>query len=374
MINPQVAVVKCERYEYLPLEAALRQALELLGGISNFIRPRTRVLVKPNLLLAKPPEFAITTHPEVVRAIIRLLKEQGCRVILGDGPSVWGHYIQNVDEVYAVTGIKQVCLDEDVPLVTFDKRRMREKFPLTTYLDECDHLVNLPKLKTHEMTLITGAIKNLFGLVSGTYKTELHKNYFPPAEFSKILVDIYEEAHPSLTIIDGITAMEGDGPATSGTPRPLGLLLAGADCVALDTVMASVMGINPQDVLHIQEAAKRGLGQSDLRKITVRGEDIGQLNVRPFVLPKNSARLTSLPPIIQKCFKSWVKYYPYSLPFKCTHCGHCVKICPKQCISLRKKGIGIDYKKCIACFCCQESCPEAAIGVKRSLLAKLIGL
>ena len=279
-----------------------------------------------------------------------------------------------MDQVYEITGIKKVCQDEGVSLVIFDKRRMRDKFPLTTQLDECDHLVSLPKLKTHELTLITCAIKNLFGLVSGTYKTELHKNYFAPPDFAKILVDIYQAAKPDLTIVDGILAMEGDGPATGGIPRQLDLLLCGSDCVALDTVVAKIMGITRQEVLTTKEAASRNLGESLLSRIKIEGENVEQLNIRPFILPKNSTKTINLPPLVAKIFKSLVRYYPYSLRLKCIRCGRCVKVCPKQCIRLAKVGIKIDYSKCIACFCCQETCPAAAIGVKKSLLAKLIGL
>jgi uncharacterized protein (DUF362 family)/Pyruvate/2-oxoacid:ferredoxin oxidoreductase delta subunit len=279
-----------------------------------------------------------------------------------------------VDEVYEITGIKKVCREEGVRLVTFDKRRMRDKFPLAAELDECDHLINLPKFKTHEFTLITGAIKNLFGLVSGTYKTELHKNYFAPADFARILVDVYQEVKPDLTIIDGVLAMEGDGPATGGSTRRLNLLLAGSDCVALDTVMAKIMGITSEEVLTTKEAYSRNLGEGALDKIEIEGEDIGKLNIPPFVLPKNSAKITNLPPFVTRLFKSLIRYYPYSLVSKCTRCGHCVSICPEQCIKLGKRGIRIEYSKCIACFCCQEACPEAAISVKKSILAKLIGL
>jgi len=374
MMNTKVSVVKCNSYEPAIVELAIRNTVNLLGGITNFIKSGSCVLVKPNLLMSKPPEFGITTHPEVVRAVIHLLKEIGCKIVVGDGPSVWGQYIENVEEVYEITGIKKVCREEGVRLVNFDKRRMRDKFPLTAELDECDYLINLPKFKTHELTLITGAIKNLFGLVSGTYKTELHKNYFAPAEFAKILVDIYQEAKPDLTIIDGILAMEGDGPATSGIVRQLNLLLAGSDCVALDTVMAKIMGITQQDVLTTKEAALRNLGEAKLSNIRIEGEDIDKLNIRPFVLPKNSAKVTNLPPVITKIFKSLIRYYPYSLRLKCTRCGHCVTICPKQCIRLKKSGIQVEYNKCIACFCCQEACPSAAISVKKSILAKLIGL
>jgi len=372
-MSANISVVKCDGYEPYAVEQAVRRTVDLLGGITCFVKPGSRVLVKPNLLMSESPECAITTHPQVVSAVIHILKEINCRVVVGDGPSVWGQYIENVDEVYEVTGIKKVANDEGVELVNFDKRRMRDKFPLTTWLDECDYLINLPKFKTHGFTLLTGGIKNLFGLVSGTYKTELHKDYFKPPEFAKILVDIYEEVRPALTIIDGILAIEGDGPGTSGKVRQLNLLLAGSDCVALDTVMARIMGIKHQEVLSTKEAAMRGLGEGKLNKIKIEGEDIDKLNIRPFILPQAS-QLDKLPDVFKSLAKRLIKYWPYSLAAKCTRCGHCVKICPGKCIRIIKKGITFNYKKCIACFCCQESCPAAAISVKKSLLAKLIGL
>jgi uncharacterized protein (DUF362 family)/NAD-dependent dihydropyrimidine dehydrogenase PreA subunit len=372
-MSAQISVVKCNGYEPSVVEQAVRSTVNLLGGITSFVKPGSRVLVKPNLLLSKGPEHAITTHPQVVSSVVHILKEINCRVIIGDGPSVWGNYIENVDEVYEITGIKKVALDEGVQLVSFDKRRMRDKFPLTAWLDECDYLVNLPKFKTHQLTLITGAIKNLFGLVSGTYKIELHKNHFKPAEFAKILVDIYQEAKPALTIIDGVLAMEGDGPGSSGSPRPLNLLLAGSDCVALDTVMAKIMGIKNQEILPTKEARLRGLGEGRLSKIEIVGEDIDKLGIPAFILPQ-IAKVSNLPEAVKTILKSLIKYYPYSLRLKCTRCGHCVNICPRKCIALKKKGIVFNYKRCIACFCCQEGCPSAAIGLKKSLLAKLIGL
>lgn len=373
-MSTKVSIVECNSYEPAAVQQAVGNALGLLGGITSFIKPNSKVLVKPNLLMSKTPDCGITTHPEVVRAVIRILKEINCKIVVGDGPSVWGQYIENVDEVYEVTGIKKVCQDEGVQLVNFDKRRMRNKFPLTVWLDECDYLISLPKFKTHEFTLITGAIKNLFGLVSGTYKTELHKDYFVPADFAKILVDIYQETRPHLTIIDGILAMEGDGPATGGITRQLNLLLAGSDCVALDTVMAKIMGITQEEVLTTKEAALRNLGESQLSRIIIEGEDIGKLNIRPFILPKNSIKINKLPETVKKILKFLIRYYPYSLRLKCTRCGHCVKVCPKKCILLKKNGIKFYYNKCIACFCCQEACPAAAIAVKKSILAKLIGL
>ncbi|MDO8489733.1 MAG: DUF362 domain-containing protein [Candidatus Omnitrophota bacterium] len=373
-MSAKVSIVKCNSYEPKAVQQAIRDILSFLGGITAFIKPGSSVLVKPNLLMAKEPQSGITTHPEVVRAVIQILKEINCRVVVGDGPSVWGRYVENVEGVYDITGIKKVCQDEEVKLVIFDKRRMRDKFPLTTWLDDCEYLINLPKFKTHEFTLLTGSIKNLFGLVSGTYKTELHKNYFEPAEFSKILVDIYEQAKPALTIIDGVLAMEGDGPATGGKTRQLGLLLGGSDCVALDTIMAKIMGITNQEILSTKEAALRGLGENQISRISIEGENIDKLNIRPFIMPTNSIMISKLPAPIKKILKPLIRYYPYCLNTKCIRCGHCVEVCPRRCIKLKNKGVRFDYKNCIACFCCQETCPQAAIKVKKSILAKLIGL
>ncbi len=373
-MSSQVSIIKCTGYETDLVEVAVRKAINELGGVTHYIKPQSKVLVKPNLLMAKEPECGIDTHPEVVRAVIRVLKDINCHIFVGDSPSVWGKEIENVDEVYRRSGVEAICREEKVELVKFDKRRMRQKFPLTTWLDHCDYLVNIPKLKTHEFTLLTGAIKNLFGLVSGTFKTELHKNFFQIEDFSNILVDIYEEAKPVLTIVDGIVAMEGDGPATSGKLRELGLILAGNDCVALDSVMARMIGVDPLDVLSTKEAARRGLGRADLGSIKISGEDPKNLNIRPFLLPASSSLQRRVPKPIIKLAKLLIKYYPSSVPENCTRCTACIRICPDNCITMSKKGIIFNYKNCISCFCCQEACPAKAIKVKKSLLAKLIGL
>ena len=372
-MNSKVSIVKCKSYNPSLVQEATRKTIDLLGGTANFIKPKSKVLVKPNLLMAKEPEFGIDTHPEVVRAVIKILKEIDCKIFVGDGPSVWGNQIKNVDEVYARTGIKRVCEEEGVTLVNFDKRRWRGKFPLTTWLDNCDYLINLPKFKTHDLTILTGAIKNLFGLVSGTYKTELHKNYFNVSDFAKILVDILQEAKPNLTIVDGIVAMEGDGPATSGRLRNLNLLLAGNDCVAMDSVMALIMGLEPLDILTTKEAAGRGLGIADINAIEIYGEKLEEIIDTPFLLPTTSIKKKIPRPVINLA-KKLIKYYPCVEHDNCTRCAACIQACPTKIISMKNNRIVLDYSKCISCFCCQEACPESAIKVKKSVLAKIIGL
>ncbi len=371
----EVSIVKCNSYDPALVEGAVKKAIDLIGGIANFVKPESRVLVKPNLLMAKEPEFGIDTHPEVVRAVIKVLKGIRCNIFVGDSPSVWGSQIERVDEVYERSGIKKVCLEEGVSLVKFDKRRMREKFPLTTWIDDCDCLVSVPKLKTHGLTIITAAIKNLFGLVSGTFKTELHKNYFNADEFAKILVDVYQEAKPALTVIDGIIAMEGDGPATAGKLRELNLLFAGSDCVALDSVMALIMGINPADVPTTREAVARGLGVADMQRIRIVGERLEEARGEPFLLPTPSILSQKKPnnPVI-KLAKKLIRYYPCVERDNCVSCATCIKACPTKAIRIKNERIVFDYSKCIACFCCQESCPAAAIKIKKSLFARLIGL
>jgi uncharacterized protein (DUF362 family)/Pyruvate/2-oxoacid:ferredoxin oxidoreductase delta subunit len=322
--------------------------------------------------MAKEPEFGVDTHPEVVRAVIKILKEIKCRVFVGDGPSVWGNQIENVGRVYERSGVAAVCKEENVSLVEFDKRRWRGKFPLTTWLDECKYFISIPKFKTHNLTLLTGAIKNLFGLVTGTYKTELHKNYFDLNDFSKILVDIYEEARPALTIVDGIVAMEGDGPATSGKLRNLNLLLAGKDCVALDSVMAKIMGLEPLDISTTKEASRRALGEAEINSIAILGSRLEEIRARPFLLPTASMKKKIPRPIIELA-KRLIKYYPCVERDNCIQCAACVQACPKKAISLNNR-IAVDYKKCIACFCCMEACPNSAIKVRKTIWVRMLGL
>ncbi|MBU4473108.1 MAG: DUF362 domain-containing protein [Candidatus Omnitrophica bacterium] len=370
-MNSKVSIIRCKNYDSPLVLEAVKKAIDLVGGITNFIRPGSKVLLKPNLLMSKGPESGIDTHPEVVRAAVKILKEINCRIYLGDGPSVWGSCAENVDEVYEKSGMRKIADEEGIELVKFDKKGWRGKFPLTSWLDNCDYLVSLPKFKTHDFMTMTGAIKNLFGLIPGTYKTELHKRHFEPEDFSGILVDIYEKARPCLTIIDAIVAMEGDGPGSSGELRNTGLVLAGADCTALDSILALIMGLQPRDILTTKEAAKRGLGVADIDNILIVGEKLENVIEKPFKLPA-----TSLPGRIPRPVIELVKKFIYFRPRvehgNCILCGACIQACPNKIISIKNKRIVFDYAKCISCFCCQEACPNSAIKVKKSIVAKMI--
>ena len=372
-MKSQVSIVKCNSYDTQEVAAAVRKSLDLLGGMSVFIKPQSKVLVKPNLLLAKEPRYCITTHPEVVRATIRILKEIGCEVYIGDGPTVFGSEIRGIEEVYSKTGMLELASQEGAELVKFDKARWRGKFPLYTWLDKCDYLVSLPKFKTHQLTTLSAGIKNLFGLVSDVYKKELHIRYFEAQEFASILVDIYQEVKPALTIVDGITGLEGDGPGSSGRPRKDNLILAGSDCVAIDAILASVMGIDPCEVLTTKEGQGRGLGLADLKSISVLGERLSEIAAADFLLPTTSG-VRKIPSSVVGVVKKLINFLPYTERSLCLLCAACVKACPNQAVEMQKGRIIFDYKKCIRCFCCQEACPASAIKIKKSLLAKIVGL
>jgi len=369
-MTSNVAIVKCPDYDPGRVLEAVRKSLDLLGGIIKFISPRSKVLVKPNLLMAIEPQAGVDTHPEVVRAVIKLLKGINCNVLVGDSPSTWNN---RIEEVYQISGIKKICEEEEVELVKFERRRWRGKFPLSTYLDECDYLVSIPKFKTHELTILTAAIKNNFGLVSGTYKTELHRCNIDIYEFSKAVVDIYQEARPALSIVDGITAMEGDGPGTGGKLRQQGLIIAGADAVAVDSVLTMIMGLKPLDILTTRIAHERKLGVAGINSIKILGENIKDLNGGHFELPKNSLLLKIPQPLLRLAGK-FIQLYPRIVQKNCVLCGTCIGICPQKAIRRDKEKIIIHYAKCISCFCCQESCPAAAIKVKKNLLVNILRL
>ena len=370
-MRSQVSIVKCQTYHPEKLYACVRKALDLLGGIGQFIKPGDKVLIKPNLLSAATPEMGIDTHPEFVRAVIKILKETRAELFLGDAPSVWGDP-QDVENVYEKSGVKKVADEEGVTLVKFNKSIVRGGYAFTDWIEKCNRVVSLPKFKTHDLMTLTGAVKNLFGLIPGVLKTELHRKALRSDEFGKVLADIYALAKPTISIIDGVVAMEGDGPASGGTLRDLGLILAGADGVALDSVMAAIMGLKPDDIISTREAARRGLGINNLAAIDIVGERIDEVVVKDYKLPQTSV-LNKIPKPFLEIGKKLINFRPRTQHAKCTACGLCIQGCPVKAISLKHGKVYIDYSKCVLCMCCKEICPQGAVVIEKSLVAKMTG-
>lgn len=369
-MDSQVSIIKCKSYGQNEVFAAVKKATDLIGGIAAFVKKGDRVLIKPNLLAAQPPESGIDTHPEFVRAVVRLVKQTNAEIILGDSPSVWGRP-QEIDLVYETSGIKAVAKEEGVNLIKLDRSMMVDGYSLTTLIKDCNRIISLPKFKTHDLMVLTGAIKNLFGLVPGLFKTELHRRAINSESFAKVLVDILGLAKPTLTIIDGIVAMEGDGPATAGTPRNMGLVLAGNDCVSLDAVLATIMGLNPKDILSTKEASERGMGEAKLENIEILGERIEDVIAQDFKLPQTSI-VNRLPKPMLKILKGLTRIYPAIDNDLCKMCQACVKSCPANAITNKAEQLRIEYSRCILCFCCQEVCPYAAVKIKKNVFTRII--
>lgn len=357
----QVAIKKCSNYNSENVQRAVFEAVGLLGGIEKFVKPGQKVLIKPNVLSARPPESGVCTHPAVIRAVIRLVRQVTGEILVGDSPG--GFEVINLDMIYEVSGIKKVCDEEKVKLVKFDFVKSIDEIPFSKIVTEVDVIINVPKMKTHGLTVLTGAVKNMFGTVVGKYKAECHFRYPKNNDFYLALVKIFSYFKPRLNIMDGITSMEGNGPAAGGL-RNSGLILASPDAVSLDAVFAKVVGINDNRVMTTFHADKMMLGIGDISKIEILGEKIADVKINDFVLPEASFIYTA-PGWIIKIIGNLIRSYPFVDKITCVSCRICEKNCPTNAITIDK--YNISYKKCIFCFCCHELCPHNAIGIKKSL-------
>ena len=236
---------------------------------------------------------------------------------------------------------------------------------------EADLVINLPKLKTHILTLFTGAVKNLFGAIPGSRKREVHCRAPGVQDFSQALVDVLELVPPALTLMDGVLGQEGDGPGTSGTPRHYGCLAASVDPVALDAVITRALGYRPGEVLHLAQAEARGLGISDLDAVRVVG-DRRALDFGTVSLPR-SHWYFRVPAWVSAPVHRAMRLRPQLTPSACTGCGRCAEVCPREVITPGQPP-SFDLDGCVGCFCCAEICPQGAITPHRNLIARLIGV
>lgn len=361
-----VSIVRCGEYDRDTVFSAVQQAVDLLGGIRAFVRPGDRVLIKPNLLKASPASAAVTTHPEVVRAVIRLVHEAGGQALVGDSPGMG-----TLRKVSETAGILDVVSEESAMLVELDdavavgNAGMFHRFEIARQALEADAIINLPKLKTHGMTTLTGAVKNLFGCIPGRRKVQWHLNTGVSHEaFARMLVELSALLKPRLTIMDAVVGMEGNGPG-SGDPRRIGLIIAGQDPVALDVVSARVVGVNPERLPIVQAATAAGIGQTRLENISVLGEPLTGVMVKGFRLPPRTNTEWPLPEWLRRMLKDALTTRPVIDHRACIQCGICQGHCPQRAIEIVDEKFEIHHRDCIRCFCCQEFCPQGAITVRR---------
>ena len=367
-----VCLIRCARYDASLVRESVHAALEKLGGIRRFVGSGQKVLLKPNLLSPREPEQVITTHPAVLEAVVREVQQAGARAYIGDSPS---NVMKGIRNLWEKTGCLDVADRTGAELVNFEaagtyaRKAGDTSFYIAKSVLESDVVINMPKLKTHGMTLFTGAIKNLYGVLPGFQKTALHSRFPHPSDFSRMLADLYGCVRPSLHVMDGIIGMEGNGPST-GTLRGTGLLLAGDDGVALDAVACHLMGFSPGEVDAVRFAAEKGLGEGRLECITVAGETLSGARLKGFSLPSNHL-MKFVPRKLVRWAGRFIWVRPRTDPGKCTRCGVCVRACPVQAIRMEEDGPVTNYRLCISCMCCNESCPEKAVIQEMSRLVRI---
>ncbi len=373
-----VALIRCPSYEPGKVQAAVDRGIELLGGIERFASPGETILLKPNLLVAREPERAVTTHPTVFGAVARRFVDAGAVVTYGDSPG-----FGRPSSVARRTGLAPIAEELGVRLADFSHGRtvsfpeggLIKRFTVAEGALAADGIVSLPKLKSHGLTRITGAIKNQYGCIPGTLKVEFHARLPNVDPFSRMLADLNRLLSPRLCVMDGIVAMEGNGPQ-SGTPRPLNVLLFSTDPVALDAAACRIVNLDPSLVLPIVYGEETGLGRAS--GIDYVGDPIGPFSAPDFDVNRRRSSTTGGPKWYGRLARRFVVPRPIVVPRKCTVCGTCVDICPVSPKAVtfedenRSRPPVHRYDRCIRCYCCQEMCPEGAIQLRVPLLGRAI--
>ena len=373
-----VAITKCESYNLEELYSAISLASKeaQMPNVAG-----KNILLKPNILSDAKPEDCITTNPEFVRAVIRLLKAQGAtEIYVGDSPG-----LQSPNFEGKACGIHSICEEENVNWVDFTQNPVikhiqgtTRKLYMASIIDKVDMVFSLAKFKTHQLMYTTGAVKNLFGTIPGLHKSTCHVKCPNRESFAHLIVGIHETIKPSFALMDAIIGMEGAGPA-NGTPRPIGLVMASTSCIAMDYAQGIIMGYNPKDLPIIQEASRRHILPSKINYPLLKAEKVVVSNFVRIPICEKTHFIKSLiiPFLTRSAQKQAQRKEPKPLfsDSSCIRCARCVNICPAKALSMEpmenpdiskySKHIVADYSKCIRCYCCHEMCPADAITIEK---------
>ncbi len=363
----RVYFIKCGDYA-----AALPKAMEQLFADLPWLSAETlnnrKVLVKPNLLTDRTPEQAVTTHPEFLRQVIRQLQKCGAEITVGDSPAS----AANIRAVWEKSGVQAVCSEEGVPLISFEQAGTeligKEGYEIAIAKPAlaADLIINLPKVKSHSLTVLTAAVKNLYGVIPGYTKTALHQQYPKTGDFGRLVRTIHSCLPPVWSIADGVVGMEGEGPA-NGTPVALGFIVASQNAFALDIALCRTLGIDPARVPYL------AIGSVIADNAPVfEGE---RIETKKFKVPAGAHLLNLLPGWIVNAAGSLIWVRPEFSAERCVKCALCVKACPVEALTLSRECAAplINKKICITCSCCHEVCPENAIRMRQSPLLKMLG-
>ncbi len=372
----EVSITKCRDYDDAKVFDAVKKSVDLIGGIKKFVKPGEVVLLKPNLLVGKDPASGATTHPSILRAALMLVTEAGGVVKVGDSSA-----LGNTEKNAGKAGYAKICKEFGVEFVELKtpvdlknpEALIFKRMEVSKEAMECDVIINLPKMKTHAQMYLTLGVKNLFGCVPGKRKLQWHLSAgIDTAYFATMLLDLMALVKPKLNILDAVTAMEGNGPA-SGDLKDVGLVMASGDTLALDTVAAKVLRANADNIPVLKKAMEITPGLVDLKEITVKGERIEDVRIDDFKFPPlvDIDFSSILPYFISKRVKKAMTSRPDIDAQNCALCNVCASLCPTEAME-RTNRIVIDYDLCIRCYCCQESCPQGVISAKEGWLKRLI--
>lgn len=382
----RVSLQKCDEYDCPTIKSKVAESFSHIGFDPSTLQGK-QVAVKPNLLSATRVEQAVVTHPEMFRAALQLVREHGGTPVLVESPAVHSLHRVMKKAGYDRIAAQEGCRVADARRTTtlhYDGGERYRSFEIISDLFEADFVFNLPKFKTHNLTYITGAVKNLFGFISGLNKSRWHLKARTKAEFSGFLLDLYaallngfEKPKEFIHVMDAIVGMEGQGPGASGRPRKIGAILTSADAVAADAIATRLTGLDAAEADTLTLGERRRLGAASLDKIEVLGAGLDEFQVPRFTAYRSNLRMSVVNWSMRLPFaRDLVIDKPVLSMQKCTLCLQCLEICPSGAIS-RSGGTGrtllYDYRKCIRCFCCMEVCPEAAIELRRAPLQELLG-
>jgi uncharacterized protein (DUF362 family)/NAD-dependent dihydropyrimidine dehydrogenase PreA subunit len=372
-MNTRVSIVECQ--DYSNAKKAVKEALNLIGGLEKIIAPGNRVLLKPNVLTIRPPEDAVTTHPAVVAAMCELVLEAGGIPVIGDGSGIVKPGSTTTSQAFKASGIEGVASDHGVELINFETSGFVEvdvpgakqfsHLHISKAVLEADVIISLPKLKTHELTLYTGAVKNFFGTIP--QKTRKQAHFLEDRNrFGEAVIDIYSAVKPQLAVMDGIVGMEGNGPS-SGTSVFAGVILASYDCVALDIVASELIGIDPLKVPTNRAALARGFGTEHPEVV---GTPLKKVKVK-FKNPEGGIT-AYVPSFLMRILRRQLAVKPIINTSNCEFCKACFSNCSVHAIEEVGKSLKINEEKCIQCYCCRELCPKGAVDLKKSSFLKLV--
>jgi len=375
----KVALIRCETYDNSAVKKAVEKGINLLGGPDKFAKKLEHILLKPNLLAGDPPDKCVTTHPAVFKAVAEIFMTTGAIISYGDSPALGSP--KGAAKKAGFTAVAEKLRIELADFKTgkevfFKDGRQNRKFTIAKGVLESDGVISLPKLKTHGLQRLTGCVKNQFGCIPGILKSEYHVKLPDANDFGKMLVDLNRLVAPRLYIMDGICAMEGNGPR-GGTPRKMNVLLFSEDPIALDATICRLIDLNPLFVPTTKFGQEFGAGTYLKEEIELVGDNFEAFKNKNFNVEK-----APVDPYKKKAFQKVINnrilLKPVILEQRCVQCGVCVEMCPVNPKAVnwfngdKSKSPVYNYDDCIRCYCCQELCPESAIKLKKPLLRRFL--